>query len=42
MTAKKGRRDFFDAEKFLQGLGALIDALPTEANRQQIASQRKH
>ena len=39
MAGKKGRRDFFDTQKFAQSLGALIDALPSEANRQQVASR---
>jgi hypothetical protein len=36
---KKSRRDFFDAQKFAQTLGALIDTLPSEASRQRVVSQ---
>jgi hypothetical protein len=39
MAEKKPRREFFDATKFVQSLGTLIDALPSEESRQQVVSQ---
>jgi hypothetical protein len=39
MARKIGRKDSFDSAKFAQRLGELVDALPSEANRQQIAQQ---
>jgi hypothetical protein len=38
MTAKK-RGAFFEAEKFTQCLGGVIDALPSDADKQQVVSQ---
>ena len=39
MAGKIGRKDLFDATKFAQRLGELVDALPSEASRQQTARQ---
>src|SRR5260370_19529829 len=39
MAKKKGSSAFFQAEKFSQSLGGLIDALPSESDRQQVVSQ---
>jgi hypothetical protein len=39
MTAKKRSSAFFEAQKFAQHLGELIDALPSGANKQQVVSQ---
>jgi hypothetical protein len=39
MARKIGRKDSFDAAKFAQRLGELVNALPSEASRQQTARQ---
>src|SRR5262249_18286365 len=39
MAVKTRRKDLFDAQKFTRSLGALVDALPSEADRQQVLSQ---
>jgi len=39
MATKKRGSAFFDAEKFTQRLGELIDALPSDADKQQVVSQ---
>jgi hypothetical protein len=39
MIEKIGRKDSFDSAKFARSLGELIDALPSEANQQQMTLQ---
>jgi hypothetical protein len=39
MATKKGRSALFEAQKFAKSLGELIDSLPSDAGKQQIASQ---
>ncbi len=39
MTTRKRDNTFFEAEKFTQHLGELVDALPSDADKQQVVSQ---
>jgi hypothetical protein len=39
MGGKKRNEGYFDGNKFAQDLGALLDGLPSESNRQQVVSQ---